>query len=412
MYNLLVKNEQCNIVENSGNLFVMLPDNRLFNAFSYMQENAPEGTEPARLNPSVDLPGVKMYELLKEATEKMNKAVKQETTDIKELVRDEITSAASNIIKAVTQIINAPATGTSLLNNALTDEALVKVIAEAVAKEIEIPAIQKKEITVKAGESIKKISGVVHPKFETVCNIINAGEAVYMTGPAGTGKSHIAKQAAEALGLDFYFSNCITQEFKITGFIDAGGKYHETEFYKAFTRGGLFFIDEIDASVPEALIHINSALANGWFDFPTGREEAHENFRVIAAGNTIGGGADEEYTGRYQLDAATLDRFMIIEINYSREIENAITGGNIELVQFAHEYRNACKNAGIKSLFTYRALTRIVKLEKVYGDRLGALLRDSLTKGLTGDDIRIICRDIDINNKYAKELKALSEIYI
>ena len=75
MYNLLVKNEQCNIVENSGNLFVMLPDNRLFNAFSYMQENAPEGTEPTRLNPAIDLPGVKMYELLKEATEKMNQEI-------------------------------------------------------------------------------------------------------------------------------------------------------------------------------------------------------------------------------------------------------------------------------------------------------------------------------------------------
>ena len=67
-----------------------------------------------------------------------------------------------------------------------------------------------------------------------------------------------SKKIAEELDLEFYFTNSIQQEYKITGFIDAGGKYHETEFYKAFKNGGLFFLDELDASIPEYLILYNS----------------------------------------------------------------------------------------------------------------------------------------------------------
>ena len=131
-------------------------------------------------------------------------------------------------------------------------------------------------------------------------------------------------QVAEALGLEFYFSNAVTQEYKITGFIDANGSFHETQFYQAFTKGGLFMLDEMDASVPEVLVMLNAAIANRYFDFPTGLVEANENFRLIAAGNTFGTGADIEYTGRYQLDAASLDRFALVDIDYSTKVEAAI----------------------------------------------------------------------------------------
>lgn len=75
----------------------------------------------------------------------------------------------------------------------------------------------------------------------------------------------ICQQVAEALGLDFYFTNAVTQEYKLTGFIDANGNYQETQFYKAFTKGGLFFLDEMDASIPETLIILNAAIANRYY---------------------------------------------------------------------------------------------------------------------------------------------------
>lgn len=74
----------------------------------------------------------------------------------------------------------------------------------------------------------------------------------------------------------------------------------------------------MDASAPEVLIHLNAALANGYFDFPNGKVYAHEDFRVVGAGNTTGQGADAQYTGRTQLDASSLDRFKLVEVNYNK----------------------------------------------------------------------------------------------
>lgn len=170
----------------------------------------------------------------------------------------------------------------------------------------------------------RMVKGIVHSSFESIVKFVSMDEPVMLVGPAGTGKNVIAKQVAEALGLNFYFSNAVTDEYKITGFVDANGKYVETQFYKAWTdeNGGLFLLDEIDASDPSAMIVLNAALANGYFDFPgIGRVERNPKFRVIANANTYGTGASMEYVGRNQLDSATLDRFAIVEVGYDSRIE-------------------------------------------------------------------------------------------
>lgn len=196
-----------------------------------------------------------------------------------------------------------------------------------------------KIIEVKSDNSKNKVTGATHKEFETILKLVNADIPVFLTGPAGCGKNVICKQVAEALGKEFYFSNAVTQEYKITGFIDANGTFHETQFYKAFTQGGIFMLDEIDASVPEVLVILNAAIANRYFDFPNGRVQAHKDFRIVAAGNTFGTGADAEYTGRYQLDASSLDRFAIVEINYDTNIEMAIARGAVDIVDFVHAFR-------------------------------------------------------------------------
>lgn len=251
-----------------------------------------------------------------------------------------------------------------------------------------------------------EFEGVTHECFDKVLNLVNLDVPVFLSGPAGTGKNVICKQVAEALGLDFYFTNAVTQEYQLKGFIDANGTYHETQFFKAFTQGGLFFLDEMDGSIPETLIILNAAIANRYFDFPTGKFEAHPNFRIIAAGNTVGTGADIEYTGRFQLDASSLDRFALIFVDYSPAIENSITNGNTELCGFAKAFRQVVDKAGIRCLCTYRAMSRIAMLESVFD--LDEVLKMSLTKGLTKDDITIIrkgFKDINFFNKYVEALK-------
>lgn len=245
------------------------------------------------------------------------------------------------------------------------------------------------------------VQGITHEKFETVLQLIACKIPVFLTGPAGCGKNVLCKQVSEALGLEFYFSNAVTQEYKLTGFIDANGHYQETQFFKAFTEGGLFMLDEIDASTPEVLVILNAAIANGYFDFPTGRVDAHEDFRLIAAGNTFGTGADIEYTGRYQLDAASLDRFAVIQIDYSKAVEEAIAGGNKNLLQFIWSFREAVEKAQIKFVVSYRAIERLHKLEDVL--EAGEALKICLLRSLDLDDMKVICRNMNLpsSNAYA-----------
>lgn len=258
-------------------------------------------------------------------------------------------------------------------------QATMPKVRERIIKEFGVlPQIHE----VKTPTDTHRIKGVTHEKFETVLNLVSADIPVFLTGAAGTGKNVICKQVAEGLGLDFYFTNAVTQEYKLTGFIDANGRYHETQFYKAFKDGGLFFLDEMDGSIPEVLIMLNAAIANRYFDFPNGKIEAHKDFRVIAAGNTFGTGADMEYTGRYQLDAASLDRFALVEILYSPKIEKALSGEDNELCEFVREFRTATERAGIKHLATYRSIERIHKLAGVM-DNLAEVLKISLFKNLT-----------------------------
>lgn len=248
-------------------------------------------------------------------------------------------------------------------------------------------------------------SEVFHEKFNSILACVANNIPVYLAGPAGSGKNFTLEQVAKQLGLDFYFTNSVQQEYKLTGFIDAGGAYHDTEFYRAFTNGGLFFLDEIDASIPEVLVLLNAAIANGYFEFPTGRVEAHENFRVVAAGNTVGNGADEQYTGRMVIDQATLDRFAVIEFGYSKNIEMHIAKGNEELVKFIEELRANAEAQGIRATFSYRCIAMVTKLEGSLG--LKEVLTIAVVKGLDKDTINTL--SVKSNSKYAVALKEIQK---
>lgn len=242
---------------------------------------------------------------------------------------------------------------------------------------------------------------VFHNKFQMIKTCVESKIPVYLAGPAGSGKNHTLEQIANVLGLEFYFTNSVQQEYKLTGFIDAGGTFHETEFYKAFKNGGLFFLDEMDASIPEVLVLLNAAIANGYFEFPNGKITAHEDFRVVAAGNTVGSGADEAYTGRMVLDQATLDRFAIIEFGYDLGIEMALAKGNTALVQFIEDLRKQAEDKGIRSTFSYRCISMVVKLEKA-GMQVEEIIKIAVVKGMDKDTINTFTTNS--GNKYSEAL--------
>tara|TARA_R110000824_G_scaffold101576_3_gene241259 strand:+ start:457 stop:1560 length:1104 start_codon:yes stop_codon:yes gene_type:complete len=186
-------------------------------------------------------------------------------------------------------------------------------------------AQQTVTVEVKAAGKIKAIEGA-HKSLATLVTMLSTETHVYLVGPAGSGKTTLAAQSAEALGKDFYKQGSILAKHELVGFVDAAGTYHRTAFRDAFELGGVMLIDEIDNNSPEALVAINDALANGSFTFPdsTRSIKRHADFICIAAANTIGRGATRQYVGRMPLDAATLDRFIQLEVDYDLDIERGM----------------------------------------------------------------------------------------
>ena len=231
---------------------------------------------------------------------------------------------------------------------------------------------------------------VFHEKFDEVIAYVQNNLNVLLVGSAGTGKNHLCEQVAKFLGLDFYFANSVTQEYKLTGFIDANGTYHPSQLYFAWKNGGVFMFDEFDGSDPNAIITFNGGLANGYMDFPVGRVDKHPDFRVIACANTWGTGASCEYVGRNQLDAATLNRFGTIYIDYDINIERCMTEDE-ELISFLHHFREYCVKYGIRHIASYRDLKRLAVLEPVIG--IIKAMKSGLLMNLEQDDLNMMAND-------------------
>lgn len=259
-------------------------------------------------------------------------------------------------------------------------------------------------VVVDGKKTTTKTESVLDPNFENILHLVAAHENVYLYGPAGSGKNTIAEQIAEALGVEFYYQNTLVTKFDVSGYKNAQGEYEETPFYKAWKNGGLFFADELDNSTAEAIIALNAALANGYYTFPNSSEKVakNPNFFCIAAGNTNGQGATEEYCGRYQMDESSRDRFAFIEIDYNKKVEESICGGHLDILDFIRDLRSVAKSLHIKLICGYRAISRLAKF---YDMSTKFVLNSFIFKGLSVDDIREIAAAMSSNNKYTKELK-------
>lgn len=258
-------------------------------------------------------------------------------------------------------------------------------IKRIVTEELALQAPRQVEITM--GETVTKIDDHTHELFETVLKAVMCGP-VALIGPAGSGKTTMAEQVAKALGRKFYFTGAITSEYKLMGFVDANGRLVRTAFREAYEHGGLFLFDELDASLPPAILAFNNALANGSCDFPDKNVEKHPDFLVMAAANTYGHGADRVYVGRNQLDAASLDRFIFITMNYDEVLECKI-GGDADWIEHIQLCREAVRQLKLRYIVSPRA--------SIYGSRLLAQGMEMPTveqmvlyKGMPAEEIKMV----------------------
>jgi hypothetical protein len=202
-----------------------------------------------------------------------------------------------------------------------------------------------------------EIAGTVHPVFVECLEWLQARDHenrprnLFLTGPAGCGKTTLAKQLAQALGVDYYTTGMVISEHQIMGYEDAGGRYHSTPFRLPFQTGGLWLGDELDGWSPEATLAANGALANGHASFPDTPQgiDAHPDFYAIVAGNTWGNGADREYVGRNEMDAATLSRFVTIPMDYDQALENTLAGQWTEWRDLVWHVRSRCRELKVRT---------------------------------------------------------------
>ena len=242
-------------------------------------------------------------------------------------------------------------------------------------------------INIQNGEHIKDL-GKQHFQFEKLSKYVQTKNNIFLVGSAGSGKTTAARNIAKALNIKFYFTGAINSEYKLTGFIDAQGRIVNTEFRKAYEHGGLFLFDEIDASFPQAILAFNAALANDFMDFPDKKVQRHKNFYCIAAANTFGTGADRQYVGRNQLDAATLDRFITLNWEIDETLEHELAK-NYEWVNYVQKARKAASKIGERHIISPRASMQGADLLRIGIDRK-EVEKDVLWKGLDASRIQMI----------------------
>jgi cobaltochelatase CobS len=195
-----------------------------------------------------------------------------------------------------------------------------------------------------------------HKVFARALRAVSAGLHLALVGPAGSGKTTLGEQIAQALAKQFYITGAISGQHEVLGFNDAYGKYQTTPFRQAYECGGLLLWDEFDASDACASLILNSALANGVMTFPDRPEpvKKHPDFRIIVAANTFGSGADRLYVGRNQMDAATLDRLCFLVMDYDEALERQLCA-NDKWCQRVQALRHAAEVEKARMVISPRA---------------------------------------------------------
>jgi len=244
-----------------------------------------------------------------------------------------------------------------------------------------------------------------HYAFPEVLAAVGAGLNVMIVGPAGAGKTHLCEQVAKALGITFGFTGAVASEYKLLGFIDAQGRPIRTEYRERYEHGGVFLFDEQDASAPTAILSFNAGLANGHQDFPDAVVPKHPTFRAIASANTYGNGADRQYVGRNQQDAAAQDRFYVIPIDYDESLEVSLYGGQgktgkrqgatvkepgtintAEIVAHVQKVRATVAKLNIRHVVSMRATDQLIRALAAGIDRDSAE-RGAIWKGMKPEDV-------------------------
>jgi len=207
----------------------------------------------------------------------------------------------------------------ALANRPTLDEARIREIARDAAN------VTRVEIVL-PGAGPETIPGSHHRQFQTLLRLTGLRMHVYLHGPAGSGKSTAAKNAALALKLPFGSTGKIDSKYDLLGFRDAHGRMVRTQLRESWEFGGLFLFDEFDRSDPSAGVALNNGLSTGALDFADCTVPKHPDCVIVAGGNTTMRGADRIYLAATSQDGSVADRFKFIDWQYDEDLESTLAG--------------------------------------------------------------------------------------
>lgn len=288
-------------------------------------------------------------------------------------------------------------------------ETVEEKVGDAKVDESKMRAIAAEEAAKAGGKVVVKINdlppveieGVAHAALPRVLRLAKAKVSkgnIALIGPAGCGKTMLAKQVAEALGLRFASLSCSPgmSEAKLLGRVipriagDAASIYESTLLVDAYREGGVLLLDEMDNADPSILTLLNTMLDNGFVNLPDGSiAERHPDTLVIASMNTYGHGSDRIYVGRTALDGATLDRFSgtQVELDYDRALEAKLCPED-EIRKKVHDIRDKVREHKLRRIVSTRFLLAVRDLHLKVGDTLKEAIR-ACTTGWSEGDLKV-----------------------
>jgi len=151
------------------------------------------------------------------------------------------------------------------------------------------------------------------------------GSGLYLTGPTGCGKTSVIGQIAARLNWPIQEHSC-SGHFEFATLVghhtimDGNMKFVHGPLAVAMRDGHILMLNEMDVAEPGELAGLNGVLDGLPLVIPENEGEvivAHEKFRLVATGNSVGQGDDTGlYQGVLRQNLALLDRFRVLEINY------------------------------------------------------------------------------------------------
>lgn len=289
--------------------------------------------------------------------------------------------------------------------NEIEKEQIKKInkFQENVKRRLEDLELKVKDVPISFNFNNKNIDNdkIMHSAFETVIKVLTSAKRInkniMLVGQAGSGKTSLCKDVADALELEYYPMSVGVQTTKsdLLGFINAKGEYITTPIRQAFENGGVLLLDEFDATHAGVVTILNSLLANETCSFPDKIIKKNDKFICIVACNTYGRGGSIDYIGRNKLDSATLDRFVVVNVDYDDRLESILTR-NEAWINIIRKMRDNATKFGLKVIISPRASMQGADLLDA-GFHYSDVLNMVIYKGLSSEIKTQLVKDVDFS---------------